>query len=255
MAGQTLSTTVAGDGTWSVTAAAVSAGTYAVTASVRDAAGNAGSATQALTVEINPAPVVLGSAAGFSVLAATSVVNSGATTLSGDLGVSPATAVSGFPPGVVSGTVHAGDAAAASAQADLAAAYDDAAGRSPHGSFPGDPNGLTFHDGVYHTSAAMALTGTVTLDAEGDPNAVFIFQVGAAANTAAGSTVALVNGAQASHVFWQVPGAVTTGASSTFAGTILAQGGITLGAGTQLIGQALSKDTVTMADNAVRFTA
>ena len=102
---------------------------------------------------------------------------------------------------------------------------------------------------MHHITAALALTGTVTLDGEGDPDAVFIFQTDAAFNTAAGSSVILVNGAQAANVFWVVAGAAGTGANSSLAGTILARGAITLGAGTSLEGQALSLDTVTLATN------
>ncbi len=140
------------------------------------------------------------------------MVSTGDTVLSGDLGVSPGTAISGFPPGIVDGDTHAGDAAAASAQADLVTAYDEVDGRTPDTDFVGDLNGRTFHAGIHHTAAALALTGTLTLDAEGNADAVFIFQVDAALNTAAGSHVVLSNGAQASNVFWQVQGAAGVGA-------------------------------------------
>jgi hypothetical protein len=196
-------------------------------------------------------PVALGSAGTFSVLGATGVTNTGATSVQGDLGVSPSSSVVGFPPGTVGGTVHAGDAAAAQAQNDLQTAYNDAASRTPNASFAGDLNGRTFDAGVYDTSAAGALTGTVTLDGQGDPNAVFIFQVGAALNTAAASQVALINGAQASNVFWQVAGAAGTGASSSFSGTILAAGSITIGANAELDGRALSDGTVTLSTNTI----
>jgi hypothetical protein len=145
--------------------------------------------------------------------------------------------------------IHVGDAAAAQAQTDLVAAYNDAADQTSSGTFAGDLNGRTFDAGVYSTAAALGLTGTMTLDAQGNPNAVFIFQVDAALNTAAASTVRLINGAQASHVFWQVNGAAGTGASSFFSGTILAAGAITLGDGTQLTGRALAYGTVTLANN------
>ena len=249
--GQTLTTTVTAGGTWSVTAAALTAGTFTVTASVRDSAGNAGAATQAVTIEVNPATVALNSAGSFSVLAATGVNGTGTTTLSGDLGVSPSTVVTGFPPGTIGGTEHLNDATAAGAQTDLSTAYNDAAGRTPSGEFSGDQIGQTFHEGIHHTSTAFALSGTLTLDAQGDSNAVFIIQVGAALNTAASTNIALANGALASHVFWQVAGAVTTGASSSFAGTLMAAGAITLGANTHLDGRALSQGTVTLADNVV----
>jgi hypothetical protein len=217
---------------------------------VTDRVGNRDIATSPHVAKVNAAPT-LGSAGSYSVLAGVGVVNTGVTSLSGDLGVSPGSSIVGFPPGTVAGTVHAGDAAAAQAHTDLVAAYNDAAARTAGGEFAGDLNGRTFHAGVYHTAAALALTGAVTLDAEGDPNAVFIFQVDAALNTAAGSVVNLVNGAQPSHVYWQVAGAAGTGASATFAGTILAAGAITLGANSQLIGRALSSGTVTLAGNRI----
>ncbi len=251
VAGQVLTSTVQSDGTWSVTAAALTAGTHNVTATVRDAAGNAGTAAQSLTIEINPDPVLLRTAATYSVLAGTNVVGTGTSVLSGDLGVSPGASVTGFPPGTVAGTIHAGDAQAAQAEADLVLAYDDAASRTPSSEFAGDQTGHTFHEGIHHTSVAFALTGTLTLDAQGDPNAIFIIQVDAALNTAASSRVTLLNEAQASHVFWQVAGAAGTGASSSFAGTIMAAGAITLGDGTQLTGQALSYGTVTLANNVI----
>jgi Ice-binding-like len=122
---------------------------------------------------------VLRSVASMSVLGGTGVANTGLTTVSGDLGVPVVDTVTGFPPGIVSGTTHNGDAAAAQAQAELAQAYDDTDGRTPDSDFSGDLNGRTFTAGVHHTSAALALTGTLTLDAENDPGAVFIFQVDA----------------------------------------------------------------------------
>ena len=196
-------------------------------------------------------PVPLGTAATYSILGGTGVTNTGNTVLGGDLGVSPSSSIVGFPPGVVGGTTHAGDSQAAQAQSDLVLAYNDAAGRTPTTTFAGDQNGQTFDAGVYYTSSAFALTGTLTLDAQGNPNAVFVIQVDAALNTAAGSTVQLINGAQASNVFWQVNGAVGTGATSSFVGTILAAGAITIGSGGSLVGRGLSYGTVTLADNAV----
>jgi hypothetical protein len=247
--GETLTTSLSNVGTWAVTASALNAGTYPVVAKVRDPSGNGSSAAQALTVEINPPTVDLGAATSYSVLAGVSVVNSANTALSGDLGVSPGNVVRGFRPGTLAGTIHAGDTAATTAQAHLFAALEDASARSSHTEFTGDLNGRTFHLGVHHTSAAISLTGTVTLDAEGDPDAVFIFQTNGALNTAAGSTVKLANGANASNIFWIVAGAGGTGAASSFSGNILARGAITLGDGTVMVGQALSRDTVTLANN------
>ncbi|WP_426997655.1 ice-binding family protein [Pseudarthrobacter sp. N5] len=195
------------------------------------------------------APVGLGTAGTYSVLGGTGVTNTGLTVLSGDLGVSPATAIVGFPPGVVSGATHAGDSQSAQAQTDLLAAYNNAAARLPTASFSGDNNGRTYTSGVYHTVAAFALTGTMMLDGQGDPNAAFIFQIDAALNTAAASNITLINGAQASRVFWQVLGAAGTGASSSFSGTIMAMGAITIGAGGVVKGRALSRGLVTLASN------
>jgi hypothetical protein len=248
--GQVLTTEVTSAATWSVTTAALTAGTRTVVAKVRDPAGNGATATQELTVELNPSPVALGSAATFSVLAGTSVVNTGTSTLSGNLGISPATAVSGFEPGTYAGTLHAGDGIASAARSALDAAITDASGRASHTVFTGDLTGRTFNRGVHHTSAAFALTGTLTLDARGDPNAVFIFQAGAAFNTAAASAVTLVNGAQASNVFWVVKDAAVLGANSTFAGNLMAGGAITIGEAATVRGQVLTPASVTLANNA-----
>ncbi|MCW2549379.1 MAG: hypothetical protein JWN96_3839, partial [Mycobacterium sp.] len=183
------------------------------------------------------------------------VSSSGATALSGDLGSSPSGSIVGFPPGTAGGTIHGGDSAAESAQSGLVTAYNDAVGRTPSDSFAGEIGGLTFHDGVHYSAAAISLTGTVTLDGRGDPNATFIFQVNAAMATAASSHVTLINGAQASHVFWQVSGAFGAGASATFVGTVMSAGAITLGAGTTLEGRALSYGLVTLSTNVVTTTS
>ena len=153
---------------------------------VTDKVANRDTATSASVVKVDPSAGAppMRTTGSYSILAGTGLVNGGPTTISGDLGVSPSSSISGFPPGILAGTVHAGDAAAAEAQADLVLAYNDAAARTPTGSFAGDLNGVTFHPGVYHTSTAMALTGTLTLDGNADPNAIFIFQVDAALNTA-----------------------------------------------------------------------
>jgi hypothetical protein len=204
----------------------------------------------------SPTSVALGTAGTYSALGGTSVVNSlGPTVLSGDLGVSPGT-LTGFGSDLatVGGTTHVDDAAAVQAQADMLTAYNDAKGRTATAQFGGDQIGVTFTPGVYHTDAAFALTGILTLDGQGDPNAVFIFQVDAALNTAAASSVHLINGAQASRVFWQVLGAAGTGASSSFAGTIMAQGAITVGNLAVLEGAALSRGVIKLSANTITTT-
>src|SRR5215210_6725410 len=152
-----------------------------------------------------PPPVGLGTATSFAVLAGQTITNTGASVVSGDVGVSPGNAVVGFPPGAVTnGTIHAGDALAAQAQSDLTVAYNNAAGRPPTALVSDDLGGRTLVAGVYRAPAAMSLTGTVTLNAQGNPNAVFIFQAGSTLTTASNSTVALINGADPCNVFWQV---------------------------------------------------
>ncbi len=163
--------------------------------------------------------------------------------------MTPGSSVTGFPPGT-SGDMHLGDSAAAAAADAADAAFTDGGARIAHTQF-GDPSGLTFHIGVHHTSAAVVLTGAMTLDAEGDSNAVFIFQIDGALSTAAASSVVLADGAEASNVFWIVNGAVVAGANSTFAGTILTSEAITIGNLAQLSGRALAGGTITLANNTI----
>ena len=251
VAGQTLSATVQPGGIWAVTASALAAGSYPVVVKIRDAAGNSGTASQLLTVEVSPPAIALGMAASYSVLSGLNVVGTGVSHLTGDLGVSPGNSLTGFPPGTIGGTLHAGDPAAATALAALQAALTDGESRGARTQFTGDLNGRVVHTGVHHTSAAMTLTGNLTLDAEGDPAAVFLFQVDGALDTAVGSNVLLANGAQAANVYWVVRGAAGTGALSTFVGTVLAHGAITIGAGGQLSGRALSLDAITLSGNTI----
>ncbi|GAB2825826.1 hypothetical protein GCM10027176_32770 [Actinoallomurus bryophytorum] len=198
------------------------------------------------------APVNLGTAGNFAVLGGQTVTNTGPSVITGDLGVSPGSAVTGFPPGTVFGTIHAADAVAAQAQVDLTAAYNDAAGRTPATALPGDIGGLTLTPGVYNASSSLGLTGTVTLDGQGDPNAVFIIQVGSALTTASGSVVNLINGAQACNVFWQVGSSATLGTGSTFSGNVLALTSISATTGANVNGRLLARNgAVTLDTNVV----
>jgi hypothetical protein len=251
IAGQTLTTSVLVGQTWSVTAADLLAGTYPIVVKLKDAAGNGATAAQSLLVEVNPATTDLGLAASFSIVAGSTIVSTGVSHADGDVGVSPGSSISGLPQSSVGGAVSAGNLTAANALAAVRAAVENASDRRPHTEFTGDLIGRVFHAGVHHTSAAFALTGTMTLDAEGDPNAVFIFQVDAAMNTAASSSVLLANGAKASNVFWMVDAAVDTGGLAQLPGTILATGTITLGAGTHLTGRALTVGAIVMADTTI----
>jgi Ice-binding-like len=204
-----------------------------------------------------PPTVGLGMAASFAVLAGTpAVTNTGATTITGNLGIDPAPAVSGFPPGTVSGTIHRADAVALQAKSDLVIAYNDAAARPSTATHP-TLGGLTLVAGVYNAGGVtLDLTGTLTLDGQNDPNAVWIFQATSDLVTASSSTVRVINGGQACHVFWQVTSSATLGSGSTFVGTILALTSITLDSSVTMQGRALARNgTVTLiADTITRTT-
>ena len=194
-------------------------------------------------------PVTLGMAGTYAVLGATTVTNTGASVLVGDLGVSPGTAITGFPPGSVTGTTHAGDAFAAQTHSDLVSAYLEAEGLAPTAGVAGDLIGQTLTAGVYKTASSIGLSGTLTLDGGTDLDAVFVFQIGSTLTTAAQSNISLINGAQACHVFWQVGSSATLGASSVFKGTMMAMASITVGAGTDIEGRALARDAVVTLDS------
>ena len=197
------------------------------------------------------APVGLGTAASFAVLGGTTVTNTGPSVISGDVGLSPGTAITGFPPGIVNGTTHATDAVAAQAQIDTTTAYNDAAGRASTATVSADLAGQTLVSGVY-TGGTLGLTGTVTLDAQGDPNAVFIFQSASTLITASSSVVALINGASACNVFWQVGSSATLGTNSTFVGTILALTSIAATTGVTIDGRLLARNgEVTLDTNTI----
>ena len=166
--------------------------------------------------------VGLGTATGFAVLAGSTITNTGPSLISGDIGVSPGSAITGFPPGrVANGITHAADAVALQAQSDLTTAYNDAAGRTPATAAGVELGGLTLVGGVYG-NLTLGITGTLTLDAQGDPDAVFIFQSAATLITASNSAVELINGADPCNVFWQVGSSATLGTDSAMVGTILA---------------------------------
>ena len=189
------------------------------------------------------APVVMLSAGSFAVLAGSTVTNTNATSVTGDLGVSPGTAVTGFPPGILAGTQHAGNPTSAQAVADLTTAYNDAAGRTlcPV-AVAGNLGGQTLTPGLYKSTSSLEITsGDLTLDAQGDPDAVFIFQMASTLTTTAGRQVILIGNANAANVFWQVGSSATLGTTSAFKGTILADQAITLNTGATLDGRALAR--------------
>ncbi len=185
------------------------------------------------------APVGLGVADSFGVLGGETVTNTGATTVSGDLGVSPGSSITGFPPGLVTaGTIHTTDAVAAQAQVDLTTAYNDAAGRTPTTTGLVDLAGMTLAPGVY-SGGALGLTGTLTL--AGDANAVFIFQASSTLITDSASQVLLTGGASACNVFWQVASSATLGSGSAFVGTVMALTSITANTGATVDGRLLAR--------------
>lgn len=188
------------------------------------------------------APVGLGTAAAYSVLGGTTVTNTGPTTLSGELGVNPGNAITGFPPGVAAGATHKGDAQAGQAQSDLTTAYNDAAGRAMTASVAGDLVGQTLTPGVYKSSGPLAVSGALTLNGQGNPNSVFIFQVASTLTTASASSIVLTNSAQACNIYWQVGSSATLGTASTFNGNILALTSITATTGSTVQGRALARN-------------
>ena len=195
----------------------------------------------------------LGTAASFTVLGGSTVTNVGPTIVTGDLGVSPGTAIIGFPPGAVSGTIHANDAVAVQAQADATVAYNNLAGQACNTNLTGqDLGGLTLTPGVYCFDTSAQLTGALTLDGLGDPNGIFIFQIGSTLTTASAASVLLINGASSCNVFWQVGSSATLGTTTAFVGSILANASITLDTGANLSGRALAQTgAVTMDTNTI----
>lgn len=208
-------------------------------------------AGEASSLQTSPS---LGAASSFAVLGGSTVTNTGATTVNGNLGVSPGSAVTGFPPGtVVGGTIHAADALAASAQADTTTAYNDLVSQPCTADLTGqDLGGKTLTAGVYCFSTSAQLTGALTLNAQGNANAVFVFKIGSTLTTASGSSVLLINGGSPCNVFWQVGSSATVGTTTTFLGNILALTSITLNTGAGVSGRALARNgAVTMDTNTV----
>ncbi len=188
-------------------------------------------------------PVALGSSSTFAVLAGTTVTYSGGGTVTGNIGVSPGTAfVPGTPAVVVNGTAYLGNPIAAQAQADLGIAINDAAGRQTPVLLSGNIGGQTLFSGLYKSASSLAVSsGDLTLDAQGDPNAVFIFQIASTFTMTTGRQVFLVNGANSNNIFWQVGTSVTLGTTTVLHGTILASTSISLLTGARLDGRALAQ--------------
>jgi len=197
----------------------------------------------------------LGSAQTFAVLGASTVTNKGPTVITGDLGVSPGTAVTGFPPGTVTGgTIHAGDATATAAQAAAHTAYAALVAKPCATNLTGkalgaSPGAVTLSPGVYCFDSSAQLTGTLTLNGNG----VYVFKIGSTLTTASNSSIALTNGATAANVFWQVTSSATLGTNTAFEGSILANTSGTLTTGASVTGRVFAlTGAVTLSGNQIR---
>jgi hypothetical protein len=208
-----------------------------------------------LSPSVARADTLLGSAANFAILGASTVTNISATTITGDTGLSPGASITGFGNISLTGTLHQNDGAANTAQSDAAAAYLALISLPADTvySIPTDLGGLTLTPGVYKFISSAGLTGALTLDASSDPNVRFVFQVGTALTTGSGSAFNVINGCAGLGVFWQVGSSATLGTSTTFAGNILADQSITLNTSASILfGRALALNAaVTMDSNTV----
>jgi hypothetical protein len=195
--------------------------------------------------------VNLGAAANYGVLAGQSVSNSGATMINADLGIWPGGTLTGAP--TVSGTTQLANTTSQSAQGALTAAYNDAAGRAAGSTIAGDLGGMTLTPGVRKSTSTLEITSAdVTLDAGGNPNAVFIFQIASSFTVAVGRNVILSGGAQPSNIFWQVGSSATLNTNCNVSGNILALTSISMGTGATLNGRAMARNaSVTLLSNTI----
>lgn len=199
--------------------------------------------------------VELGNSSYFAVLAGASITSTGATVITGDLGLSPGTSVGGFPPGTLYGTLRINDVISNQAKLDLTTAYDDAAGRTSTDivSLAGNIGGMTLTPGLYKSTSSLEISsGDVTFDAKGDNNAVFIIQIASTLTTTSDRKVILKGGASASNIFWQVSSSATFGTTSVMKGVVMALESITFNTGATLDGKALCRTgSVTMDGNTI----
>jgi hypothetical protein len=204
-----------------------------------------------------PTTVNLGSADPFAILAGTpDITSTGASLVNGDVGIHPAAAITGFPPGVINGARHPADAVALQAKNSLTAAYLDAASRPVTSVVAAGTLSGTLVGGVYNSGASiLSIAGTVTLDGQGDPSSVWIFQATSSMVIASASRVAFINGAQPCNVFWQVTSSASLGSTADLAGTIMALDSITMANGVTLNGRALARNgTVTLINDNINRT-
>ena len=214
-------------------------------------AGQVSAAPDAASAAVAPPA---GTEQSFAVLGGQTVTNTGPSVITGNLGVSPGSAVTGFPPGLVTGgATHSADAVALQAQNDTITAYNNLAGQQCTANFASqDLGGMRLVPGVYCFSSSAQLTGTLTLDAEGDSSAVWVFKTVSTLTTASSSSVLLINGGQPCNVYWQIGSSATLGTSTSFVGNILALTSIALQTGAKVSGRALARNgAVTLDSNTV----
>lgn len=197
-------------------------------------------------------PINLGSASSFAILAGQTITNTGTTTINGDVGIAPGSSFTQGP-AIINGVIHLNDAVAIQAKQDLVTAFNDTAGRTPTTTIPSELGGKTLLPGYYVSAAGtFNLTGTLTLDGNGDPNAIFVFETATTLVTATSSNVNLINGASAKQVFWNIGSSATLGITSHLEGTILAMESITLTTGATINGSLLARNgSVTLDSNTV----
>ena len=201
------------------------------------------------------ATITLGGASNFAVLAGSAITSTGATNITGDMGLSPGTSVGGFPPGILVGTQQINSVLSTTAKLDLTTAYNDAAGRTSTDivTLSGNIGGLTLTPGLYKTTSTLAISsGDLTFDAKGNSSAVFIIQIASSLKVTSGRKVILAGGASAANIFWQVGSSATFGTTSVFKGTILAMQSITFETGASLNGRALARTAgIVLAGNTI----
>lgn len=201
------------------------------------------------------AKVELAGAFDVAILAGSAISNIGATSVTGDMALSPGSSIGGFPPGVLVGDIHINDGIATQAKLDLTAAYNDAAGRTSTDivTLSGNIGGLTLTPGLYKSTSSLAISsGDLTFDAKGNANAVFIIQIASSLTTTSGRQIILAGGAKAENIFWQVGSSATLGTTSVFKGTIMAMQSISFYTGATLDGKALARNgAVVMAGNTI----
>jgi hypothetical protein len=199
--------------------------------------------------------VPLAGAANFAVLAGSAITSTGATNITGDLGLSPGTSIGGFPPGILTGTQRINDVLSTQAKLDATTAYNDLAGRTSTDivTLSGNIGGLTLTPGLYKSTSTLSVSsGDLTFDAKGNANAVFIIQIASSLTTTSGRQVILSGGASAANIYWQVGSSATFGTTSVFKGTVIALQSITFNTGASLTGRALARTGgVTMAGNTI----